>query len=785
MNEKMKKLVIGALLHDIGKLWQRGMGDKRKHGELAANVLEQAGIDQVIADCARYHHRDAIEQSETMAMDNLAYIVYEADNIAAGADRRENIESDEEIKSGGFVKDVALASVFNLLGEATEFNYSVNRADQELLYPSSGNTITVGQYAGIAERFNRDFKAMDGKLSVQNILKLCEKHLSVVPSATQKDDVPDISLYDHLKITAAVASCMLAWFEEQSIVDYKKACYPASKRNKEMYLLASADLSGVQDFIYTIASKGALKSLRARSFYLELFLEHIADEILEMLDLSRANLLYTGGGHFYILLPNTEKAKAVVQLAGTKINNWLFEEFGATLYLALACESCTAEDLKNESTKIFSAAGRKLGEAKLQKYADDPILLKNVFSPKEQRDCGRECSVCGTSNKQLYKWSDSDGTEACGFCIALFENGKFLLNENKYFIAQGKITGSLQMPDLLGNTCSLVFNDKLPIKRIYCKNKSADIGDTINLWMGDYNWRPENKTELADFSDYAERPKGGVKRLGCIRADVDNLGTVFSGGFRDPKKNTLTRISVLSRQLNLFFKWYINSICGKRRLAIVYSGGDDVFAIGAWDDVISFATDLRAAFAKYTCGKLTFSAGINLLPEKFPVWQMAAVTGELEEKAKANIAGKHSKDSLALFGNDDSEYSENDDNKKIRHVYFWNEFENKVVGEKQALFEDCFEWTEKHSKDKLLGSTAFLYKLKGLIHNRIISNDGLNIARLAYSLARIDPNSKNEAKQHCYERVRENVYKWIQDEQQARQLYTAIDLIIYSKRGGE
>ena len=45
----------------------------------------------------------------------------------------------------------------------------------------------------------------------------------------------------------------------------------------QLFLLYSLDLSGIQDFIYTITSDGALKALRARSFYLELLTEHLVD----------------------------------------------------------------------------------------------------------------------------------------------------------------------------------------------------------------------------------------------------------------------------------------------------------------------------------------------------------------------------------------------------------------------------------------------------------------------------------------------------------------------------
>lgn len=44
-----------------------------------------------------------------------------------------------------------------------------------------------------------------------------------------------------------------------------------------------------------------------------------------------------------------------------------------------------------------------------------------------------------------------------------------------------------------------------------------------------------------------------------------------------------------------FFKCYINELLEKeeRKVTIVYSGGDDVFLVGAWNDVIAACVDLK------------------------------------------------------------------------------------------------------------------------------------------------------------------------------------------------
>ena len=65
--------------------------------------------DQDILDQIRYHHSQNIKQAD-LNKDSLAYITYIADNIASGLDRR-----DKEDGEGGFVRDIALESIFNIL----------------------------------------------------------------------------------------------------------------------------------------------------------------------------------------------------------------------------------------------------------------------------------------------------------------------------------------------------------------------------------------------------------------------------------------------------------------------------------------------------------------------------------------------------------------------------------------------------------------------------------------------------------------------------------------------
>ena len=102
MNDNQRKVIIGGLLHDIGKVLYRS-DDGRNHSQSGYDFLKNdVDIkDQDILDQIRYHHSRNIKQAD-LNKDSLAYITYIADNIASGLDRR-----DKEDGEGGFVRDIA------------------------------------------------------------------------------------------------------------------------------------------------------------------------------------------------------------------------------------------------------------------------------------------------------------------------------------------------------------------------------------------------------------------------------------------------------------------------------------------------------------------------------------------------------------------------------------------------------------------------------------------------------------------------------------------------------
>jgi len=838
VDEMYRKLALGAMLHDIGKLVQRASPGEGSHSRRGAEFIEEAfNTDEMkeVIECIKYHHTEELKDAG-IPDQSPAYIVWEADNIAAGIDRRKKIPTqDDDENLHRFKKELPLYSIFN------SFKYDANlpetayplktmKESEEINFPervdSEGFKADSTKYYPILNSFSRGMKEINIHIdTLESVLRLLETHLAYVPSSTYTGEIPDISLFNHLKTTCAVAGCMYRYFENRNITDYRKACFEetAEFRNTEAFLLVSGDFSGIQDFIYTISSKGAMKFLRGRSFYLEILAEHIIDEILLETGLCRANLIYSGGGHFYILLPNTPPAKDVLERAKRETNRWFLRRYGLRVYLELAWQEASANDLANDFERdiktenrigeIFRKVSAKVSKNKIQRYEKED--LKALMTPESSLNSllyrERECAVCRSSSSEIapLRLEEEEAIQVCAGCMGVYALGDQLprlddVKGNPGVVLAVKANGEEGrdpvIPLLTGGEAYLKFEEARKAEeglkrgeciRVYSINRHlTGMNYSTNLWAGIYNARGEETQKgLIDFETLVSRSRG-IKRLGVLRADVDNLGQAFISGFEN-QFVSLARYSALSYSLSMFFKFEINKLCRgrggipqfrlikdgrnnetrERDLVIVYSGGDDVFIVGAWDQVLEFAVDMREAFSLFTNGKMTLSAGFGLFDRKFPVSQMARATGLLEELAKENPE----KDSIALFG---MEYEKG--KTANSHTYRWKEFTAGVCGEKLAKLNEWFDVEENPGSGKLPCSMAFLYRLLHLFKG--ISSERINLARLAYMLARREPRGDRQDLKNIFREMRSTLYGWASSQKDRKELVTALNLMIYLNR---
>lgn len=735
----MRKIELwyGALLHDVGKIIFRCKKDipNGTHSHLGGEYIQKfsdlKGREGIIQSI-KYHHFRELKNAQ-IESNSLAYITYIADNIASGIDRRDKADFDDF--SMHFDKSVALQSVFNILNENNQtFTYEF-KTNEFINFPSSKpNAVSSSEYSRILDEMTSFHSSIKfNETHFNSMLQWTESYWSYIPSSTAINQLVDISLFDHSKITCAVASCIFDYLENENISDYYTTLFVQSHDfyDKDAFSLVSLDLSGVQDFIYNISGEKALKSLKARSFYLEIMLEVVVDILLDELGYSRANLLYSGGGHVYILISNTEKNKVTLKDFESKIKEWLISQFKTDLYLAFAFCDCSGKDLMNSNNtykNIWKQVSHHLSVNKLNRYTANEIMRLNTTG----NDHERECKECLRSDSEII-----DGY--CSFCDDLINfSGKLHSMTNSEFVCVG-LEGDLALPcnyKLSIKSKKSVETNMAQYYKLYSKN-NPHIGANVatNLWISNYFVEKE-------IDKYAKLSEG-INRLGVLRADVDNLGRAFTSGIPD-EFNSLSRITTLSRKLSMFFKHGIDQLLKENDFlaTVIYAGGDDLFIIGAWDDVIDLSVVVRDEFVKYTQGTLTLSAGIGLYRSKYPLYKMASETGVLEDYAKQDVKNK-----VTLWSSE--------------KVYHWDILKDNIINHKYRLIVQELSSQNEHNK-------AFVYKVMTLLRD----NSKINIARLAYLLV----------KSKLSDDFSKKILDWANDKDERKHLVTALEYYVYKTR---
>ena len=658
----------------------------------------------------------------------------------------------QRIVGTGTAADGPMQSVFtHLKGEHPGLYLPTAVQDGRLRLPER-NPSTDSRQA-LKQRLREGLSRLQPKEQwIGTLMALLEDCLSYVPCSE-----PDISVFDRAKMTAALASCISEYQLEQGSGTYSEAEFAGM----EAFLLCSADFSGIQKFIFTVSTSKALASLRSRSFFLELMMEHYIDELLAACGLSRVNLLYSGGGHCYLLLPNTAAVSNALVKWNRDFNDWLLEEFGVQLFVAQGFTPCSANDLTNTPAKdapytaMFRRVSSAIAEHKVHRYTPAQILKLNGTHTSEN---GRECKVCGRSDRL-------NEESRCPWCELFATLSRDILKKSVYLVSSEPWDSSFHLPGWDGSDRYIAVLDEKKARsrmgeqatiRMYVKNRAMElVPNMIRIYVGDY-------AASLQLEELAE----GF-RLAVCRMDVDDLGHAFVAGYRvpgeaNPEKRdrylNISRTSAFSRQMSMFFKGYINQLLTGLSVAIVYSGGDDVFLVGSWDAVLEAAQRIRENFHRFCGGSLTISAGISMHDAHFPIRQAAAQSAELEDRAKQQPG----KNSLALLEPSGA------------HTYSWSEFRELVLGQKLRCLQEFFG-----AGDQERGN-SFLYRLLEFL--RQSEQDRINLARYAYLLARMEPREKSRREQ--YRKFSQDMYRWGLSAEDRRQLITAIYLMVYMERKG-
>lgn len=684
MNEtnELQTIILSALLHDIGKFWQRtgeplSEEDKRimpnccpyyNNNFTHLHVLYSGRFIREVfknrfpkaENIVLYHHLYPLPSSVPDNYRRLAKIIQLADWLSSGERRGKEEEESGEPQKDPLINIFSLLSIDNRPVSPQYTPLTSLTLALENLFPKKekAEAIREDSYFELWQEFRKEAELLSAdnlsNIFLTKLLYLLQKFTFTVPAATYQER-PDISLYHHLKSTAAIASCLwLIDIREEKINKVLDGI--CNQKEEELEdtpcLFLSGDLSGIQEFIYSVTSEGALKGLKGRSFYLQLFVESIARSILETFNLLECNIIFAAGGNFSLLLPNSHNVKNKIEEIKTLFDENLLTAHRGKLSLNLVYREVRYKDFLGVNFgKLWQEIKKDLSKEKRRKFSslfNKKDKIWEILGPFEEGGEKPVCQICGEEIEI--------GENQCSLCRSFEElaydlprarimlvkdttpkplrkrakNWKELLEAVGVRFLFLRETAEKENAYLLNSTDFLSQRDSYIGFRFFAQNAPM-IGDNV-----------KTLEEIANSSE-------GIKRWAVLRADVDNLGKVFSVGLGEEER-TISRVSMLSEMLSLFFNAQIEKIARedkfKDKLYVIYSGGDDLFVIGSWSILTDFAKILYEDFRKFTGEILTLSASIYIAPsKKFPVYQSAD-----NAKEDLDLAKEKEKNKLTFLG---------------------------------------------------------------------------------------------------------------------------------------
>ncbi|MEM2915349.1 MAG: type III-B CRISPR-associated protein Cas10/Cmr2, partial [Candidatus Bathyarchaeia archaeon] len=333
---------ICALLHDIGKpecwAYEATWSD---HVKYTYKIISET-LGEELATIAMRHHASRYYSEEYHPKTAEEKIIHIADNISSGADRPE-----EPYKIRPRPKPPIAYSHPLSLGIAIE---KYTKEDLKIASEEAKNVLKKS-----VEIFNRN--PAEAYLKIFD--ELSRNLISKVP-AYSEPPINDNSLFDHQKLTTAIATCI-----------YLSKGYIGDDLEKYEFSLLSGDADKIGKYIDT--SK-RLPDLIAGSQLVKNATERAVDVIRKKL--GPECIVYHGGGNFLALAP-PNKAMGILQETA--------EEFEASVKGQLTITTietmCSGKELQANFGKIWETAHRSVRMAKLERtphavtsiQADSPI----------------------------------------------------------------------------------------------------------------------------------------------------------------------------------------------------------------------------------------------------------------------------------------------------------------------------------------------------------------------------------------------------------------------------
>ncbi len=547
-------------------------------------------------------------------------------------------------------------------------------ASDWVLMPADRPTATAADRTTLYRSF-----AQEGGKAGQDFTRffyLMRKYASTLPNDYGE---PGVSLFEQWKIVAAlvVISGDLAW--------------PPEKLG-----LVGGDIPGIQRTINLVTSKGAAKAMRGRSAFIQLLGHALVERLLDELGLGSANVVYDAGGNFVLLTNWDGTLKQRVRDVANQVNRVLlvgtgegqerFDGFHGDLAVALDTVELPLDALRADLPPVTLPNGDQASRWQLAEKK-----VKDAVAAAKARPFGDLALESEQGWHDLFDLEPAETDDFCAVCRRQRRRDEKFVPLDPDAPVDVAIRSNLQCPECAGfgelarslghRGARLLLSDEPPEKlSAWQRGLHAVTGRWYRIGEADEKGAVTLALNLAGFPApgvdgfrllarttpmtgrtitpnevLADASRGGLKRLGVLRMDVDNLGNLLVHGL---PQRTPMQTAELSQALEWFFAGWLGRICdrvdeGRGLFYVLFAGGDDLFVIGPWDRMPELAWAIREEFRCYTAdhAMIHLSAGIAVVGEKAPMVTAVEQSHEaLEDAKKLNRNTPREKNAITFLG---------------------------------------------------------------------------------------------------------------------------------------
>ncbi|MGQ9652280.1 MAG: type III-A CRISPR-associated protein Cas10/Csm1 [Phycisphaerae bacterium] len=736
--KRTTEIALAAFLHDIGKVFQRAEAPLSDQARRMASqicptyqgrsshlhvlwtndfleehlgwlppTLDRAYVNQL----ASHHHRPS---------DPEHYLISEGDRLASGHDRREA----ESAEQAGY-KKTPLLSVFGQIGFDRQGNHDsgchlpqVLRPDESVFPQDNPERSLVKEYAAVCKVIAdslRSWPTIPESMVCAAIECLSMRCLTTIPASTI--DEPDVSLHDHARLGAAFASAIHAALRDGELDQHE-----VTNRSADRFILASGDLSGIQNYLFDMPQdtrRGMARACRARSFYLAMLTHAASVRLLQALGLTDFNRVMDAGGRFVLLTQNTPAALKALDDARREMDEWCAHRHAGSLTINLDWSlRCRGQDFMGDSfPDLHRRLQRAVDTSKRRKLAgwlqenghwstqhqvlpfvhDRALRMQQYEADIELGRCLPEACYVGLWQGTPPSGMLKEPRDVLGLRMQLYREPPSVEDMGRsasFFGIRWPESNSEWIPfrDMASYVPRL---NKTDVDTLLADpDSSRGTGDEDAPTTG----RPATFEDLALFSrrwsgDNAAK-RSGQAAIACLKADADRLGFLFSNGFG--ADISFGRVATLSRTMDFFFRSFLSGRFAQppsdhpdyRHVYTVFAGGDDLMLIGPWHVMLDLAADLHKWFAKLSGDNpdVTLSAGLAMGHGRVPVSTLACVAEEQLEAAK-----NQGRNRICLFND----------------VFQWNDYQSAMKDARRL--DDIL--TQGEDRGQLPLKSGFVYRL--------------------------------------------------------------------------